>query len=253
MVQFLNIIRQGRHRTGKGDFVISAVQRAFTLYTELKQMRMFLEDFREDSTRLHKESQDICLPQKSYNRVKKMRKNIIKIFASRFFSQRWLKKPIPFLSWKKKGHQKAMTLIELLLGVAIVGTLLAVGVPIYSNTIYKAKVNQAISKIALMGQKIEDFMIDYGRLPTTLVEIGEPNAQDPWGNPYQYTPILGRDKTEIDAKLRKDRFLIPLNNDYDLFSTGKDGIWKAPLTSEDSWDDIVRANNGGYVGVAYRY
>jgi general secretion pathway protein G len=130
---------------------------------------------------------------------------------------------------------------------------MAVGVPIYSNTLYKARVNQAISKVAIMGQKIEDFMIDSGRLPNDLNEIGEPNATDPWGNPYEYLVIFGLDKTEIEGKWRKDRFLIPLNTDFDLYSSGKDGVSKAPLTSEDSWDDIVRANNGGYVGLAHKY
>lgn len=182
-----------------------------------------------------------------------MRKNILKSLASRFPSPRWLKTPIPFLPCKKKGHQKAMTLIEILLAVAIVGTLMAVGVPVYTNAIYKARVNQAISKVALMGQKIEDFMIDYGRLPTTLDEIGEPNASDPWGNPYEYLVIFGVDKTEIDGKLRKDRFLIPLNNDFDLYSIGKDEMSVAPLTAEESHDDIIRANNGGFVGLAYKY
>ncbi len=146
-----------------------------------------------------------------------------------------------------------MTLIEIILAVAIIGTLVAVGVPIYSNALNKARINQAISKVALMGQKIDDFLVDNGRIPNDLSEIGEPNPLDPWGNPYKYTPILGRDKTELEAKLRKDRFLIPLNSDYDLFSIGKDGMSVAPLTAEESWDDIVRANNGGYVGVAYRY
>ena len=182
-----------------------------------------------------------------------MRKNILKTLASRFPSPRWLKTPIPFLSCKKKGHQKAMTLIEILLAVAIVGTLMAVGVPVYTNAMYKAKVNQAISKIALMGQKIEDFMIDYGRLPATLDEIGEPNATDPWGNPYEYLAIFGFDKQEIDGKLRKDRFLIPLNTDFDLYSIGRDELSVAPLTAGESWDDIVRANNGGYVGLAHKY
>jgi len=182
-----------------------------------------------------------------------MRKNILKTLASRFPSPRWLKTAIPFLSCKKKGHQKAMTLIEILLAVAIVGTLMAVGVPVYTNAMYKAKVNQAISKIALMGQKIEDFMIDYGRLPATLDEIGEPNVTDPWGNPYEYMAIFGLDKTELEDKLRKDRFLVPLNTDFDLYSMGQDEDSKAPLTAEASHDDIIRANNGGFVGLAHKY
>lgn len=182
-----------------------------------------------------------------------MKKNTLKSLASRFPSPRWLKTPIPFLSSKEKGRQKAMTLIELLLAVAIVGTLMAVGVPVYTNAMYKAKVNQAISKIALMGQKIEDFMIDYGRLPTTLDEIGEPNATDPWGNPYEYLVIFGLDKTLIEGKIRKDRFLVPLNTDFDLYSMGQDGDSNAPLTAGPSHDDIVRANNGGFIGLAHKY
>ena len=65
--------------------------------------------------------------------------------------------------------------------------------------------------------------------------------------------MLGMDKTEIEGKWRKDRFLIPLNTDFDLYSMGKDGITNAPLTAEASWDNVVRANNGGYVGLAHRY
>lgn len=169
------------------------------------------------------------------------------------FLPRWLFTPIPFIPKSRKSNRKAFTLIELLLGVAIVGTLLAVGVPIYTNTLYKARVNQAISKVALMGQKIDDFLIDNGRLPADLAEIGDPNATDPWGNLYEYLPMLGLDKTEIEGKWRKDRFLIPLNTDYDLYSLGKDGLTVGPLTAEESWDDVVRANNGGYVGLAHKY
>lgn len=181
-----------------------------------------------------------------------MKKDISKIITARRFSE-FRFKPFPLRLLAICRHRKALTLIEMLLAVAIIGTLAAVGVPLYSNALNKARVNQAIAKIALMGQRIDDFLVDNGRIPNNLSEIGEPNPLDPWGNPYEYTPVLGRDKTEIEAKLRKDRFLIPLNNDYDLFSTGKDGTWKAPLTAEESWDDIVRANNGGYVGIAYKY
>ena len=181
-----------------------------------------------------------------------MKKDIFKIIMTKLFSKPGFKAfPLRLLAICR--HRKALTLIEMLLAVAIIGTLVAVGVPIYSNALNKARINQAISKIALMGQRIDDFLIDNGRIPNNLSEIGEPNPLDPWGNPYQYTPILGRDKTELEAKLRKDRFLIPLNNDYDLYSIGKDGMSVAPLTAEESWDDIVRANNGGYVGVAYKY
>jgi general secretion pathway protein G len=34
---------------------------------------------------------------------------------------------------------------------------------------------------------------------------------------------------------------------------GKDGISSAPLTAKASADDVIRANNGGFIGLAARY
>ncbi len=52
------------------------------------------------------------------------------------------------------------------------------------------------------------------------------------------------------GQVRRDRFLVPINSDFDLYSIGKDGGSQAPFTAMDSRDDIVRANDGGYVGLA---
>jgi len=47
--------------------------------------------------------------------------------------------------------------------------------------------------------------------------------------------------------------MVPINSDFDLYSMGKDGRSVAPLTAKDSRDDIVRANDGGYVGLASEF
>ena len=52
---------------------------------------------------------------------------------------------------------------------------------------------------------------------------------------------------------RKDRFLHPLNSTYDLYSVGKDGKTVAALTAKASKDDIIRANDGGFIGLAVKY
>jgi general secretion pathway protein G len=52
------------------------------------------------------------------------------------------------------------------------------------------------------------------------------------------------------GQIRKDRFLVPVNSDYDLYSMGKDGQSQAPFTAKASRDDIVRASDGQYVGLA---
>jgi general secretion pathway protein G len=52
---------------------------------------------------------------------------------------------------------------------------------------------------------------------------------------------------------RKDRRLVPINSDYDLYSVGKDGQSSPPLTAGQSQDDIIRASDGGFVGPASTY
>ena len=52
---------------------------------------------------------------------------------------------------------------------------------------------------------------------------------------------------------RRDRFLVPINSTYDLYSLGKDGDSKAPLSTKVSQDDVIRANDGGFIGLAARY
>ncbi|HSF04629.1 MAG TPA: prepilin-type cleavage/methylation domain-containing protein, partial [Methylomirabilota bacterium] len=90
------------------------------------------------------------------------------------------------------------------------------------------------------------------RLPTDLVEIGQGSLRDPWGRPYVYLNFAAAGPN-AKSQMRKDRFLVPLNSTYDLYSTGKDGKTQPALTAKVSWDDVVRANDGGYVGLASSY
>ncbi len=55
------------------------------------------------------------------------------------------------------------------------------------------------------------------------------------------------------AQPRKDRFLVPINSDFDLYSMGKDRESVAPLTAKKSHDDVVRANDGAFVGLASEF
>ena len=94
------------------------------------------------------------------------------------------------------------------------------------------------------------FEFTNGRLPVDLAEIGRATLKDPWDNPYEYLNFADAGKK---AKQRKDHSLHPLNSTYDLYSKGKDGDSKAPLTAQASRDDIIRANDGGYIGLASGY
>ena len=58
-------------------------------------------------------------------------------------------------------------------------------------------------------------------------------------------------KLRVDA--RKDRNLVPINSDFDFFSMGKDRRSTAALTAQHSRDDIIRASDGGFIGLGADY
>lgn len=144
------------------------------------------------------------------------------------------------------------TLIELLLVVSIIGTLAAIVVPNVQQTIERAKVAKAIGDIEAMEVELATFQADGDTLPATLAAIGRATYPDPWGRPYQYLKLARAGKGGV-GQARKDRFLVPLNSDYDLYSMGKDGATQAPLNAKVSLDDVIRANDGSFVGLAARY
>ncbi|GAB4140851.1 MAG: hypothetical protein Fur0037_07480 [Planctomycetota bacterium] len=52
---------------------------------------------------------------------------------------------------------------------------------------------------------------------------------------------------------RRDRYMFPLNTDYDLFSLGPNGRTAASLSQKLSLDDVIRANDGAFFGIASKY
>jgi general secretion pathway protein G len=56
-----------------------------------------------------------------------------------------------------------------------------------------------------------------------------------------------------EAIRRRDRYMFPLNTDYDLFSLGPNGRTTVSLGESLGQDDIIRANNGGFFGPASEY
>ena len=52
---------------------------------------------------------------------------------------------------------------------------------------------------------------------------------------------------------RRDRYMFPLNTDYDLFSLGANRSTAVSLGHTLSQDDVIRANDGGFYGPASEY
>jgi general secretion pathway protein G len=134
--------------------------------------------------------------------------------------------------------------------LAILATLAALAVPMYFEALDKAKVAKAIADIRTLSSEIGTYQLFNGSPPLSLADVGRANFEAPYGNPYEY---LNFATVKGLGQVRKDQFLVPLNSDYDLYSKCKDGQSQPPLTAMVSRDDIVRANDGGFVGLASEY
>jgi general secretion pathway protein G len=150
-----------------------------------------------------------------------------------------------------KQHRSAgFTLVELLITIAIILTICAIAVPNLLAALDQARMAKAISDVRAIGNEVQEYDIVNGQFPTTLADINRDTFPDPWGNPYQY---LNFADTHGKGAMRKDRFLVPINTFFDLYSMGKDGLTVAPLPPKVSQDDVIWANDGDYVGLASQY
>jgi general secretion pathway protein G len=142
------------------------------------------------------------------------------------------------------------TLLELLIGLAILAVLATIALPAYSDYVERARVYQAITDIRTLNALIRKYEDDHRDVPSSLAPIGAAGKLDPWGKPYVYLK-LGVPGTAGLA--RKNKNLVPINSGFDLYSQGLDGASKPPLTAKPSHDDVVLANDGGFVGLASDY
>lgn len=133
--------------------------------------------------------------------------------------------------------------------MTIIGILAGIGIPKYADVIERARVAKAIGDL----KAITTDLLSLDVLPSSLSVINRATLLDPWGRPYVYLKFAPRKGSAPPAGARKDRFLVPINTDFDLYSLGKDGSSSLPLTAKASHDDVVVANDGGFIGLARNY
>jgi general secretion pathway protein G len=142
-------------------------------------------------------------------------------------------------------HSAGLTLVELMIAIAIVALLATLAYPALSDYRDRARTAGIVNDFSAIEIALNARRADAGQFPASLAEIGW-TRPDPWGRPYEY---LRLSPTNI-GQARKDRNLVPINTDFDLYSLGPDGRSVPPLTATHSRDDVIRAANGRYLGPA---
>ncbi len=149
-------------------------------------------------------------------------------------------------------RSKGFGLFDLMVTLVIASMLVTLAVPAYDRFISRAKIAKAIGDIGSLSIAIEQFRLNnQDRIPDSLDELAVDIPLDPWGRPYAFLNI--RAVVPGKGAFRKDGKLNPLNSDFDLYSRGRDGDSKGPLSAKASRDDIVRANDGAFIGLGEDY
>ena len=162
------------------------------------------------------------------------------------FLQRWHQLLERYRSLRD-DQPAGFTLLEMLVVTVIIGTLSTMAAPPLQRARKQAQVGAAMAEIRIISSELLIYMEINFQPPVSLAAINRATLLDPWGNPYYYQPLVG---AQGNGGARKNKFRVPLNTDFDLYSAGADGLTKAPLTAKDSKDDVLRALDGGFFGLA---
>ena len=139
------------------------------------------------------------------------------------------------------------TLIEVLIAVAIAGVLGSLSISKYADYRERVRVNRAVTETGALSVIIAQYILDNRSPPDTLAQVGAGGKLDPWGRPYKYFNLISK---KGNGYARKDKKLNPLNTDFDLYSAGKDGSSRSSLMAITSRDDVIRARDGRFIGLA---
>ncbi len=135
-----------------------------------------------------------------------------------------------------------------MIAVAILALLGSLAIPVYRGYVSEAHIGAAMQDIRQIELILNDRYLDNAP-PASLADAGI-DLLDPWGNPYRYLWLRGNPDQSNAGKRRRDKSMNPVNSDYDLYSMGPDGQTAAQFTAAAARDDIVRANDGDYIGLA---
>lgn len=86
----------------------------------------------------------------------------------------------------KRSSELGMTLLEIMIVLAIIGSLMAFLIPQVTSRLNKSKIGQTKIAIGQLVQSLNNFQIDCGKFPTSLEMLSKPDPEcQNWGpDPY---------------------------------------------------------------------
>jgi general secretion pathway protein G len=145
---------------------------------------------------------------------------------------------------------RGMTLLELMVTAMGIATLVAIALPIIEGAQEDLRLHEAVTEIQVIQLHIINYELKYGTIPAKTADLNLPVAvaTDPWENPYVYLNFASPDPPGSNP--REDQFLKPINTAFDVYSMGPNEETFKNLSNPKSRDDIIRAADGSFVGVA---
>lgn len=149
------------------------------------------------------------------------------------------------------SSRSGVGVVDLVIGMVVVSLMAALGIPAFNGFVDRANVAQAVGDLGSISVAIESYRLkNNDRMPENIGELDIGIVKDPWGRDYRFVNFMVQ---QGRPEVRKDGNLNRLNTDFDLYSLGGDGESSGPLSAGSSMDDIVRANNGSYIGLGEDY
>ena len=132
----------------------------------------------------------------------------------------------------RAARSAGFTLLELLVVMVIIGLLAGIVAPRYFAQVGKSQVKAVKAQVDGLGKALEAYRIDVGHLPTNEQGLSalqtQPTGEQNWAGPYLQKEV------PLDPWGNAYNYVVPgtHNNDYDLWSWGRDG--KQGGTGEDA-------------------
>ena len=146
--------------------------------------------------------------------------------------------------------KSGFTLVELLVVISIVAILATLAFGSYAKFKEMARIARCCEEIRSLEREITAYATERGELPPDLAAIHRQDLKDPWGNLYQYFPAVqpvGQDNADPNNRVNSNG---TINTDFDLYSLGATSDFDPLISADVSQDDIIRAEDGSFVGLA---